>query len=101
MTQWHNYTILWEDDRATFLVGSTVVATIGTAPIDPIEVTCLLKNAFYSVNESVGIGSWQVEGGFLDLSRDISIAIDYLCVAGLGLWEQNEGFRLLVDEMYR
>ncbi len=100
MTQWHNYTILWEPERATFLVDGVLVATIGAAHVDPVEVNCLLNNAFDRTDGPGGSGYSALEKGNLDLSTDESIAIDYLCVAGLGLWGREEGFEQLIGEMY-
>jgi hypothetical protein len=96
MTQWHNYTILWEPEKTTFLIDDVVAANIDGVPIDPMEAVCFLNNAIYRMD-----GSMDPAAGYLNLPSEESIAIDYLCVAGLGLWDRDEGFGALVDEMYR
>ncbi len=100
MTQWHDYTILWERTRATFLVDGLVVAEIDQAPTDPMAAVCFLSNAFYRTDGSGDAGHWVLDGGFLDLGLSESMAIDYLCLAELGLWDQEDGFGPLVAEMY-
>ena len=99
VTQWHDYTILWDLGRTIFLVDGVVVAEIEEAPNDPMAAVCFLNNCHYRT-DTAEAGYWELDSGFLDLDLGESIAIDYLCVAELGLWSQDEGFGRTIEEMY-
>ncbi len=47
ITEWHNYTILWEPEGATFLVDDEVVATADTAPGTPMDVVAEISDKSY------------------------------------------------------
>jgi len=81
-TPWHNYTILWTEQNATWLVDDDVVWQILEAPPDPMSVRIEIMNERYVKSGEIGIFNYgkDVWGLPIDLEQDIQLEIEKLQV---------------------
>jgi hypothetical protein len=86
MTDWHNYTILWEEDNSTFLVDGQVTKTLNNSPKVPLFGDVYLWNMYN------GEFSW----GYLDVGENVSIQVDYV-----HLFATKERFQSWENEIIR
>jgi hypothetical protein len=78
ITEWHTYTILWEEGNATFLVDGEVVATTSGAPTTPMAIDIRMSNVqivYYKPGEHWDDVPKPVP---LDLDVDEWIQVDYV-----------------------
>jgi hypothetical protein len=76
MRQWHNYTILWEPDNATFLVDGEVVLATRDVPNVPVSVFVTTQNRRDDLTPDGRIELIE----FFPLKQDQWIQIDYVQV---------------------
>lgn len=67
MSDWHNYSILWEPDNATFLIDGEVLASTEIEPSMPLAIVIHMEN-------------WDGNKTYLDIEEDQFIEIDYVRV---------------------
>jgi hypothetical protein len=91
MTQWHTYTILWEEDNSTFLVDGRVIKTLSSSPTEPLFGDIYLRNLFRG-EDTGGEETW----GYLDLAANISIQVDYF-----RLFATSERYQTWEEEISR
>jgi hypothetical protein len=101
ITEWHTYTILWEQDNATFLVDGVVVGFIDSPPTVPMGIM------IYILNERLYGPSWeQANTDQIDVTVNESIQIDYVEVftsrerfeETSGMFAQAQELILLVEQ---
>jgi hypothetical protein len=76
LSDWHNYTILWGYENATFYIDDQIVATTSEVPTTPLSIAIHMEN-FHKREGGDGI-----YGGFyfFDLEHNQSIQVDYIRV---------------------
>ena len=64
MTEWHTYTITWEEGNAAFLVDGEVVGTTDTTPTASMNFDIYLENL--------------LPEGRMDMEHNVSVQVDYI-----------------------
>ena len=83
MTDWHTYTILWEPEKASFLIDEKIVGTTNKAPRTPLCVYTYIENAFIhrTPNPMQGLRSY---GNFrwtnFHLKNDVTVQYDHIYI---------------------
>jgi hypothetical protein len=77
ITQWHNYTITWNRDNATFLIDNQVVGQTSEVPISRTQIMVMLGSSMLGNRTSMlKVGGYYWSD--IDLDHDTSIEIDHV-----------------------